>query len=146
MEGERLEKYHFEFCLTRGRRNTQLFEYGRKRTNAWEYPYPPNSRDSSRCCVYLISSDQDKPHSLWDQIQNLKRRAWGFPGVVKTLRFHCKEHRLDPWSGILDPTCCAPEPKTKPKKKLIKYKSYYSKVLKDVKMVTAKRKTKHGPF
>ena len=83
---------------------------------------------------------------MWGQIQNLKRRAWEFPGVVKALRFHCREHTLDPWSGNLDPTCCAVEPKTNKQKKLIKYKSYYSKVLKDFKMMTANHKTKHGPF
>ena len=30
-----------------------------------------------------------------------------FPGgpVVKTLRFHCRGHRFDPWLGNYDPTC-----------------------------------------
>ena len=33
---------------------------------------------------------------------------WDFPGgpVVKTPRFHCRGHRLDPWLGNWDPTCC----------------------------------------
>ena len=30
-----------------------------------------------------------------------------FPGgpVVKTLCFHCREYRFDPWPGNWDPTC-----------------------------------------
>ena len=34
---------------------------------------------------------------------------WEFPGgpVVRTLRFHCQGHWLDPWSGNQDPVCHA---------------------------------------
>ena len=35
--------------------------------------------------------------------------GWDFPGgpVVKTLCFHCRRRRFDPWSGNQDPTCQA---------------------------------------
>ena len=33
--------------------------------------------------------------------------------MVKTLRFHCRGHRFDPWSGNCDPTCRAAWPKKK---------------------------------
>ena len=35
------------------------------------------------------------------QQKTVKKNIQGFPGglVVKTLGFHCKGHRFDPWSG-----------------------------------------------
>ena len=52
---------------------------------------------------------------LWGGLQargyylepSVKRPQRDFPGgaVVKNLHFHCKGHRLDPWSGSYDPTC-----------------------------------------
>ena len=36
----------------------------------------------------------------------LRKREFPGRSVVKTLHFHCREHRFDPWSGKLRP--CMP--------------------------------------
>ena len=44
------------------------------------------------------------------------QRPWGdFPGgpAVRTLSFHCRGHRFDPWSGNEDPSCCVARPNEK---------------------------------
>jgi len=43
---------------------------------------------------------------------------WDFAGgpVVKILRFHGREHRVDPWSGNQDRTCHVVWPKKRRKK------------------------------
>ena len=44
---------------------------------------------------------------------DMEDRIVHFPGgpVVKTLHFHCRGHRFDPWSGNYDPTCWVAWPK-----------------------------------
>ena len=44
-----------------------------------------------------------------DRKSNVKKPVSGeFAGgpVVRTPRFHCREHGFGPWSGNEDPTCC----------------------------------------
>ena len=39
------------------------------------------------------------------KVQENKQRDLPGGPVVKTLRFHCRGRRFDPWSGNQDPTC-----------------------------------------
>ena len=52
---------------------------------------------------------------FFQPLQLKKKKSWDVPGgpVVKTLHFHCRGHRFDPWSGDCDPICCTLWPKTK---------------------------------
>ena len=50
----------------------------------------------------------------------LRKREFPGRSVVKTLHFHCREHRFDPWSGKLRP--CMPHGATRVKKKKKKTK------------------------
>ena len=45
--------------------------------------------------------------------RKIRIEAWDFPGgpVVKTSCIHCRGHRLGPWSGTKDPTCCLAQEK-----------------------------------
>ena len=45
----------------------------------------------------MVRTSEPMVHSK----RNAKALIWEFPGcpVVRTLSFHCREHRFDPWSG-----------------------------------------------
>ena len=45
----------------------------------------------------MVRTSEPMVHSK----RNTKALIWEFPGcpVVRTLSFHCREHRFDPWSG-----------------------------------------------
>ena len=58
----------------------------------------------------MVRTSEPMVHSK----RNTKALIWEFPGcpVVRTLSFHCREHRFDPWSGNQDPACQSGEAKT----------------------------------
>ena len=53
------------------------------------------------------------------QILNQKGNSSDFLGspMVKTLRFHCRKHGLDPWLGNEDPACQVVRQKKKKEEK-----------------------------
>ena len=70
--------------------------------------------------LYLGRKLQERSWKTLDMNYKIKckiksNNIWDFPGgpVVKTLHFHCRGHRFDPWSGYQDPIFLVVWPKLK---------------------------------
>ena len=65
--------------------------------------------------MFLKSQWLGSKTTLKENVKKKNRTSWDFPGgpVVKTLRFYCRRHKCDPWSGNHDPARRMAQPKPK---------------------------------